>query len=170
METKSFCPYCSGGLKQKFIEGRERLFCTTCQRPIYENPTPATCVVVDNNQGQILLVKRSVPPKVGQWCLPGGFIELGEAPEAGALRELSEETGLNGTTGTLLGVGTAPSEQYHSVLMVAYLVKDYRGVLQPGYDASAAQWFPADQLPPIAFGSHRHFIQQYLKGTATIHA
>lgn len=148
MESKSYCPYCSGGLVQKFIEGRDRQFCPACQRPIYENPIPATCVVVVNPQKQILLVQRNIPPKIGEWCLPGGFIELGEAPDKGALRELAEETGLISETGTLIGVVTAPSDQYHSVLMVAYLVKSYRGMLQPGDDASDAQWFHTEQLPP----------------------
>ncbi len=163
METKSYCPFCGTRLTQKHIEGRQRLYCPPCNRPIYENPTPATCLVVVNDKAQLLLVKRNVSPKIGQWCLPGGFLELGESPEAGALRELAEETGIEGHIETLLGVRTAPSAQYHSVLMVSFLVKRYRGRLQPGDDAQAAQWFDAEHLPPIAFDSHRHFIKQYLR-------
>lgn len=162
MEAKSYCPYCGGTLGEKHVEGRQRLFCPPCNRPIYENPTPATCVVVIDAHAQVLLVKRSVPPKIGQWCLPGGFLELGEAPEAGALRELAEETGLIGDIDVLLGVRTTPSAQYHSVLMVAYLVKTFHGQLYPGDDAADARWFDVTQLPPIAFDSHQHFINRYL--------
>ena len=161
MERKSHCPYCGGLLEDKFIEGRQRLFCTACDRPIYENPIPATCAVVVNSGNQVLLVKRSVPPKEGQWCLPGGFIELGESPEAGAQRELREETGLSGEIETLLGVRHASSDQYHSVMMVGYLVKRFMGKLQPGDDASDARWFQGTQLPPIAFDSHRFFLKAY---------
>ena len=96
MELKSHCHFCGNLLISKFIEGRQRRYCQLCERPIYENPIPATCLVVVNGRNQILLVKRDVSPKKGQWCLPGGFIELGEAPEQGALRELAEETGLSG--------------------------------------------------------------------------
>lgn len=162
MNAHSFCPYCGGKLEKKYIEGRDRLFCQPCNRPIYENPVPATCVVVINPQEQVLLVKRSVAPKIGQWCLPGGFLELDESPGEGALRELSEETGLAGKIETLLGVRTTPNALYHSVLMVAYLVKTYSGQLLPGDDADAAQWFDTNHLPAIAFSSHRHFIKQYL--------
>jgi len=120
-------------------------------------------MVVVSSAGQLLLVKRSIDPKKGQWCLPGGFIELDESPEAGALRELSEETGLNGTIEALLGVKTTPSSLYHSVLMVGYLITDYQGRLMAGDDAADVRWFPLDGLPPIAFDSHRQFVDQYLK-------
>lgn len=161
MELKSHCHFCGSTLISKFIEGRQRRYCDACERPIYENPIPATCLVVVNAQNHVLLVKRDVSPKKGQWCLPGGFIELGEAPTQGALRELAEETGLAGRTPFLMGVRTTPSSQYHSVLMVGYLVRNFQGRLIAGDDAADAQWFSRDNLPPIAFDSHRHFINQF---------
>lgn len=161
MEQKSHCHFCGGPLISNFIEGRQRLFCQTCARPLYENPIPATCLVVVNAKNKVLLVKRDVAPKKGEWCLPGGFIELGEGPEQGALRELSEETGLTGQIDRLLGVRTAPSTLYHSVLMVGYLVRQFQGILIAGDDAADAKWFSQTGLPPIAFDSHRHFVNQY---------
>ena len=164
MEAKTHCHFCGEALTRRFIEGRERLFCRACARPIYENPIPATCMVVVNTEDQVLLVKRSVDPRKGMWCLPGGFVELGEPPEAGALRELAEETGLNGTIDTLLGVCTAPSTQYGSVLMVGYLITDAQGLPVAGDDASQARWFSFHDLPPIAFNSHKRFLDQYFRG------
>lgn len=163
MEQKTHCHFCGELLTLRFIEGRQRLFCTACSRPIYENPTPATCMVVVSEDDQVLLVKRNIDPKKGHWCLPGGFIELGEAPEVGALRELTEETGLIGTIKSLLGVCTTPSSHYHSVLMVGYLITEYHGRLIAGDDASQVRWFSFHDMPPIAFDSHRHFLDQYLK-------
>lgn len=163
MERKKFCIHCAAPLIRKFTEGRSRLFCRSCQRPIYENPVPASCTVVVNTRRQVLLVKRNIPPKVGQWCLPGGFIELGESPEDGALRELAEETGLQGKIKSLLGVVTTPSAEYHSVLMVGYLVTDYSGRPEPGDDADAVEWFAYTRLPVIAFDSHRRFMRQYFE-------
>jgi 8-oxo-dGTP diphosphatase len=164
--VKVFCHFCGRPLTKKCIEGRLRLYCTACNRPIYENPIPATCVIVFNAKRQLLLVKRSVEPKIGQWCLPGGFIELGEAPEAGALRELAEETGLRAPGATLLGVRTTPSPLYHSVLMVAYAVEKFSGVPVPGDDAELTRWFSPFELPAIAFDSHRYFIDLYLRDHA----
>jgi 8-oxo-dGTP diphosphatase len=164
MPAKRFCPFCGDPLALRYWEGRRRLFCGACQSPLYENPVPATCLVVIDATCQVLLVRRSVAPKVGFWCLPGGFMELGETPEAGALRELAEETGLTGTIDCLLGVSTAPNAFYDTVLMIGYLVKEYRGRPRPDDDADAIGWFAAAELPPIAFDSHLRFMRQVLDG------
>jgi ADP-ribose pyrophosphatase YjhB (NUDIX family) len=161
MRKKSYCLYCGNGLAKKFVEGALRLFCEHCNEPIYENPIPATCLVVVDNRDRVLLVKRSVEPKKGSWCLPGGFMELGESPEKAALRELKEETGLSGRIEMLLGVSSNPSSLYHTVLMVGYLVRHYSGTLIAGDDADDAACFHYAELPEIAFESHERFIRIY---------
>jgi len=88
-------------------------------------------------------------------------MELGETPEEAALRELAEETGLTGKIDRLMGVMSMPNAQYHTVLMVAFLVLDYKGTLVPGDDASEAAWFSHRDLPEVAFTSHSHFIMEY---------
>jgi 8-oxo-dGTP pyrophosphatase MutT (NUDIX family) len=47
-------------------------------------------------EGRLLLQLRDAhaPTGANQWSVPGGGIELGEDPEAGARREVLEETGL----------------------------------------------------------------------------
>lgn len=159
MKEKTHCPFCGNRLIQKHLEGRLRFFCEDCNEPIYENPTPATCLVVLDQNRQLLLAKRSVEPKIGEWCLPGGFMELDESPEEAALRELQEETGLHGKIDKLLGVTTAPNRLYGTVLMVGYLVTDYSGELTPGDDVAEAYYFDPNRLPEIAFRSHDHFIR-----------
>ena len=161
MREKKYCPYCGTGLVEKFCEGALRRYCNRCNEPVYENPIPASCLVVVDNKDQVLLVKRSVEPKKGFWCLPGGFMELGETPEKAALRELKEETGLTGRIDMLLGVSANPSAQYHTVLMVGYLVKSYSGNLIAGDDANDAAYFHYNDLPEIAFESHASFIRMY---------
>jgi 8-oxo-dGTP diphosphatase len=159
MREKNYCPYCSGRLEKKQWEGTRRLFCNTCQEPIYENPVPAICLVVVDNEDRILFVKRRVPPQMGKWCLPGGFMEMGETPEGAALRELKEETALVGRIDTLLGVTTSESDPYNSILLIGYLVKNYSGHAVAGDDASAVVYFPITELPEIAFSSHRRFVR-----------
>jgi ADP-ribose pyrophosphatase YjhB (NUDIX family) len=159
---KRFCPFCGGPLVSRQWEGRRRLFCPACQKPLYENPVPATCLVVIDAARQVLLVRRSIEPKIGFWCLPGGFLELGESPEAGALRELAEETGLKGAIDSLLGVAVVPNSLYHNVLMIGYRVEKFEGQPRPDDDADAIGWFDGNDLPPIAFDSHLRFIRQAL--------
>lgn len=158
MRQKTYCHFCGTQLTKKLLEGSVRLFCKHCNEPLYENPIPATCLVVVDGKGKILLVKRSVEPKKGFWCLPGGFMELGETPEQAALRELKEETGLSGKIDMLLGVTSNPSAQYDTVLMAGYFVKDYSGTPEAGDDASDLGFFDPEELPEIAFESHKKFI------------
>ena len=158
----TYCHYCGSELIRKWCEGQSRLYCERCRQPIYENPTPATCLVVGNSKRQILLVKRSVEPKIGFWCLPGGYIELGETPEQAALRELKEETGLDGQIHRLLGATTNPHDENDKILMLGYLVTAFSGNLKAGDDASDVAWFPANGLPEIAFESHIKFLRIFL--------
>jgi len=163
IQGKKYCLYCGQPFTQKKVEGRIRLFCIQCNAPYYENPTPASCLVVIDDKENILLVKRNVEPYIGSWCLPGGFIELEETSEEAALRELKEETGLTGKIKSLLGVTSSYSPQYYSVILVGYLVRSFTGMLHPGDDVSDAAYFHLDELPDIPFDSHIRFIQTYYR-------
>ena len=132
MLEKKRCHFCGHKLIRKFYEARMRLFCEACDQPIYENPIPATCLVVRDETDRILLVKRAVDPRKGGWCLPGGYVEMDEEPDASALRELHEETGLSGRIQNLLGVMRGNSDIYGSILMIGYLIASFQGRLVPG--------------------------------------
>jgi 8-oxo-dGTP diphosphatase len=161
MRPKKFCPYCASPLVIASIEGRERRHCEGCGTTVYENPVPASCVILIDRCDRVLLTKRNVEPRAGYWCLPGGFIELGESPEQAALRELREETCLLGKIEMLLGAAIDPHPDYHTVLITCYLVRTYEGEPVAGDDVSDAAFYRAQDLPEIAFSSHRHFIRNY---------
>ena len=49
--------------------------------------------IIINSENELLLTKRSIPPSIGCWCLPGGHVDYGETTENAVKREALEETG-----------------------------------------------------------------------------
>ena len=122
----------------------------------YEHMAVTTdCVIFtfDDRRLKVLLVRRGEEPFKGEWAFPGGFIRIDETAEQGALRELSEETGLTPSSPIVqLGVFSDPNrDPRERVITIAWyaLVKPHEVV--GGDDAAEAAWFPIDSLPPLAF-------------------
>ena len=65
--------------------------------------TPKTGVTIAafDQRGRVAIVRRS---DNGRWALPGGWAEVGTPPPVNALRELKEESGLDGEIEELVGV------------------------------------------------------------------
>lgn len=88
-----FCSHCgSGALEWRIPAGdtRPRYVCAACGTVHYENPRIVTGTLPVWND-QVLLCRRAIEPRYGKWTLPAGFMENGEAVEAGAARETEEE-------------------------------------------------------------------------------
>lgn len=151
------CPICTDSLKPKILEDRGRMACFECGWVHYENPLPCAAAFVRNSEGGVLLVKRGVEPGYGLWTLPSGFIEIEETPEEGCLRELEEETGLQGKIVRLVGVYSQESSMYKNVIIIGYEVNVF-GKLQPGSDSLEAKYFNPQELPEIAFPSHSQML------------
>jgi ADP-ribose pyrophosphatase YjhB (NUDIX family) len=118
-------------------------------------------VVLDRDS--VLLVKRDVEPHKGEWCLPGGFMELDETPEESCLRELKEETNLEGINPVLQGVYLSENPLYTSVALIGYYIQNVNGKLKAGDDSSDAKFFRFDNLPKLAFKSHQKLLKETMK-------
>ena len=118
--------------------------------------------VAFDNAGRVLLIRRKNPPFQGHFALPGGFVDAGETTEAAALRELKEETGIEGTSPRLVGVYSDPSrDTRHHVVSVAYLVSPATHDVQAGDDATDAQFVANWRDQPLAF-DHQKIISDAL--------
>lgn len=147
-------------MEKRRLENRERDYCPACTAPVYENPLPATAVVVFNERKELLLVRRGQEPGKDKWCLPGGFQETDETPGECALRELQEETGISGRLQEALGMEMNTHPWYRAVLVIGYLAAAEGGRLAAGDDAVDAAYFPLPQLPELAFQSHARIIER----------
>lgn len=123
----------------------------------YKYPHPsvtADCVIFgfDGYKLKVLLIKRDVNPYKGSWALPGGFIKIDESAEEGALRELREETGLEGAYIRQFHTFSAPNrDPRERVITIAYYALVKMQEVKGGDDAAEARWFAFDELPHLVF-------------------
>ncbi len=102
------------------------------------------------------IVERIAPG--GVWTLPGGGLDFGESPASGALRELTEETGLTGEVVALLDVADRVVDQARGVRMhaiqIVYRVRVTGGELRDEPDGSTdmCAWFTIEEAFDLHLG------------------
>jgi 8-oxo-dGTP diphosphatase len=122
-------------------------------------------VCIDSDDRLLVCRLSEITEAPGSWTLPGGGIEFGEHPEAAALRELHEETGLIGSITELLAVDSMhrPAREgeratdYHSIRII-YRTAIEGGDLVHETDESTdrAAWCTRDELATMPLVSTSH--------------
>jgi 8-oxo-dGTP diphosphatase len=147
-----FCPTCGSSLSPRPIppDNQERLACDNCEFVHY--PTSRPCVgALVLHEGKVLLAQRGVEPDKGDWDVPGGFLDNGEHPLDGVVRELREETGLEVRPTELLGVyiDKYSDDEDTYTLTLHYLAEAIGGELRPKSDVAKLAWFDVEGIPNI---------------------
>jgi 8-oxo-dGTP diphosphatase len=128
------------------------------KRYCYDYPRPAVTVdvvLVTREAGpRVLLIRRKHEPFAGRWALPGGFVDMDEALEAAARRELYEETGVEAAQLEQLQTFGDPDRDPRGwTISVVYLARVDAARLKPqaADDAAEVKWHRLGRLPPLAF-------------------
>ena len=113
-----------------------------------------------NNVTKVLLVRRGNDPYKGQWALPGGFLKDEETLEAGAKRELEEETGLIvENLQQIRAYGKPDRDPRGRTVSIAFWTEIPSSKNVEGNDdAAEAKWFNLNELPELAF-DHRQILE-----------
>ena len=130
-----------------------RRVCDSCGFIDYENPKVVVGSVA-TWEDRILLCRRSINPRKGFWTLPAGFLELGEDPESGALREASEEACARLEIDQLLAVYAIPRISQIQLIYRARLLDPDVRVGEETLELGLFEW---EEIPwqDIAFPSVR---------------
>lgn len=100
--------------------------------------------------GQILLIQESAD---GQWAMPGGWADLGNAPASVAEREVWEESGFRVKAEKVIAVIDAnriePMEFYHAYKII-FLCTLLDGEPRTSHETLAVDFFDRNHLPPLS--------------------
>ena len=122
--------------QRRFLAELDRL-----PRPFDEHADPthvtASAVVV-GPRGVLLHLHR----RLGMWLQPGGHVDAGERPEAAAVREVAEETGLVCASPTFVHIDVHPGGRGHTHLDLRYLFAGVDGdPCPPAHESQDVRWF-----------------------------
>ncbi|OOQ61967.1 NUDIX domain-containing protein [Mucilaginibacter pedocola] len=114
--------------------------------------TIAACVLIPHNDLYLIIRKRSTQ----QWTLPGGIVESGESPMAGAIRECLEETGIRPSIEGLyhvyysepvIGEKISYGDSIHLIFKAKPITADQLDqICFPDQEADEYQWVALDEV------------------------
>jgi len=108
--------------------------------------------VIEDREGNIILIKRKYPPFKNFYALPGGFIEKGEKPIDALVREVKEETNLKVEIKYKIGIYTEKGRDsrgnIHSIAYKCTIIGDLPE-LRSGDDSKKVEIIPKEKLKDL---------------------
>lgn len=153
----NYCPQCSTSLEPFEHEGIQRMRCANgdCNFIHWNNPVPVVAAIVEH-EGDIILAHNKLWP--ADWFgLITGFLEKGETPEVGVVREVEEE--LNLQSDGIEFVGHYDFVEMNQ-LLIAYHVRAH-GEIKLNEELDAIRRTPPQKLKPWPMGTG-HAVRDWL--------
>jgi ADP-ribose pyrophosphatase YjhB (NUDIX family) len=156
-----FCPLCGASLAREPVppDHREQSVCSRCRFVFYLNPKVVAATLPEDD-GRVLLTRRSIDPGRGLWTFPGGFVDFGETSADGAVRETFEETGLKVELTGLHNVYSYPG----APIIIVYRARVTGGTLTTCDENDQLEWVKSADIPwaVLAFTSTREALREWV--------
>jgi ADP-ribose pyrophosphatase YjhB (NUDIX family) len=106
---------------------------------------PAVSAVVENDEGRILLIRRS---DNGNWALPGGALDVGESLVQAVIREVEEETGVICEVRGVVGIYSDPrhvilytsNDEVRQEFSVLFVGRNVGGRIRTSDESTRVEW------------------------------
>lgn len=161
--TIRFCPLCGAALAREPVppDHREQAVCSRCRFVFYLNPKLVAGTIPEQD-GCLLLTRRSISPGRGLWTFPGGFVDFGESVTDAAVRETFEETGLKVELTGLHNVYSYPG----APVIIVYRARVMSGTLTTCDENDELEWVTPERIPwdALAFPSTREALREWVAG------
>ena len=143
-----YCPECANALVLKRIDGLDRLSCTSanCGFVYWDNPVPVVAALIQYHD-KIVIARNALWPE-NEFSLVTGYLEKNEMPESAAVREVKEETGLDGNVRDL--VGCYSLFQKNQIILAYWVVAT--GTLDIGCEIAEVKLVSREELKSWPFG------------------
>jgi 8-oxo-dGTP diphosphatase len=126
-----------------------------------EKAMVAADIIIEFEDGSIVLIKRAYEPYKDQWALPGGIMDPDESIEETAVREAKEETGLDVEIIKLVGVYSKPGRDSRGrSVSVCYAANVTGGELKADTDAKEILRTKDILKMKLAF-DHNQMVEEY---------
>lgn len=122
--------------------------------------TSVVAVIVDD-EGRVLLTKRSIPPFKNLWVMPGGKIDLGEPILEALKREVREEVGIEVDVDDIIDVfeHVTPGEDKCHFVIIYYLCRPLScRITHNEQEVDEAAWVPFSELASYRLAEGARFI------------
>lgn len=117
--------------------------------------------VIIDDEGRVLLTRRSIPPFQDLWVMPGGKIDLGEAIVGALKREVHEEVGLEVEILEFIDVfeHLTPGEDNCHFVILYYRCRPLYCDLRPNeHEVAEAVWVLPEELEQYILPAGARFI------------
>jgi ADP-ribose pyrophosphatase YjhB (NUDIX family) len=159
-----YCSRCGSELMFGPVPGEERhrLTCPACGHIAYLNPRLVVTALPVTDAGEVILLRRGIEPGYGRWAQPGGFLEIDETAQEGAVRETLEETGLLVEPTTIVGLYSRPQA---AIVVVAWEARIVGGSARQTPESLEVKPFAPAALPwpGIAFATTTWALRDWLR-------
>ncbi len=131
--------------------GRRIDYLDDCDAPDATSLVPSVNVGVTNDDGAVLLIRRSDNEN---WALPGGAMDIGETIAQAGVRETREETGIKCKINRLVGVYTNPRHvmlytsngEVRQECSLVFAARPISGEPTTSSESSEVRWVPASEI------------------------
>lgn len=166
-----FCPHCGHPVHLRVPEGDHfpRHVCEHCGTVHYRNPKVIVGCLGEWNDGRVLMCRRAIPPRMGYWTFPAGFLEMDETTAQGAARETLEEGGVEVEVDGLLALINVPHVSQIYVIHRGRLRTDAH---HPTIETSETALMHENEIPwdRIAFPTIYHSLKFFFADRAAGHS